>query len=408
MKKIICIISVVTLLAACKSATTEVAEKGYYYTCSMHPQVHENHPGLCPICHMELIKVKVTQTSPDEISLNEDQVRLGNIIVDTISFSNIGDKQILTATINADEGKTDAIAARMSGRIDRLFFKTVGEYVTKGQPVFSIYSEELNNAKQELINLVQKRKALNNDIINFDNLIEASKQKLMLLGMTAGQITAFIQSGHSPDNTTFYSPVSGYITELPLMEGDYVPEGGTVVRIADLSHLWAETQVYVSQMSRMPDGAVVDLEFPDLPGKKVSGRVSFVTPELMNDSRIVLMRVPLDNKDGKLRPGMPAYVIAKTGVENALTLPVDAVIRDGKMNMVWIKTDSSNYKWKMVQTGNESNHRIAITSGLNEGDKVVVSGAYLLNSEYLLKKGGGDMGMGGMNMDGMDMGGHQH
>ncbi len=399
MKNIIAIflVSCIAWLSACKSYQVEadVASGEYYYTCSMHPQIMETHPGVCPICHMELIKVKRTQTAPDEVKLNDEQIRLANIIVDTIGFSRMGDKFILTATLTADETQSDVVASRMSGRIDRLYFKNTGEYIKKGQPVFFIYSEDLNNAKQELLALVEKQHSLDNNMVPFKSLIETARQKLLLLGMSAAQVDELIKTGKSPELTTFYSPVSGYLTELPVMQGDYVSEGSMVMRIADLSHLWAETQVYASQSSRIPDNSVVDIEFPDLPGKRISGRVSFVSPELIPDTRLALFRVDVNNPDGQLRPGMAAYVIVRPEWKNALTLPVDAVIRDGAKNIVWIQTAPDTFEWREVQTGGESNHRIVIVSGLNDGDKVAVSGVYLLNSEYLLKKG-------------QMMAGHQH
>lgn len=387
MKRITLILSLIFFLGACNSTDQDVATGDYYYTCSMHPQIHETHPGLCPICHMDLIKVKKTQSAPDEITLNEDQIRLGNVFVDTISKEKMGNKQIMAATVNADEGRTETVAARISGRIDRLYFKIEGDYVSKGQPVFAIYSEELNNAKQELTNLVEKKKTLDNNIIDFDRLIETSRQKLLLLGMTESQIKELINTGTSSNLTIFYSPVSGYITELPFAEGDYVSEGSMVMKIADFSRLWIETQLYATQMTWLPENSIVDIEFPDLPGKRISGKVTFISPELLADSRIVLARIEINNQEGKLRPGMAAYVINRPQYQEELTMPVDAVIRDGTKNIVWLQKDSITFKYKQVQTGAESNHRIAITAGLEEGDRVVMSGVYLLNSEYLLKKG---------------------
>lgn len=386
---IILLISGISFMSACKPGKTdaEVASGQYYYTCSMHPQIAETHPGLCPICHMDLIKVKRIQTASNEVGLNDEQIRLANIVVDTIGISEMGNKFILTATLAADETRTDVIAARIAGRIDQLYFKNTGAYINKGQPVFSVYSEELNNAKQELIALVEKQHALDNDLVPFSNLIDAARQKLTLLGMTPHQVEDLIKTGKSPALTTFYSPVSGYLTELGVMQGDYVLEGSMVMRITDLSHLWAEARVYASQSSRIPHHSSVDIEFPDLPGRRINGRISFVSPELIAETRLVQFRVDVDNPDGKLRPGMVAYVIVRPEWDATLTLPVDAVIRDGNSSIVWIQTAPATFEWRAVQTGPESNHRIAIVSGLNEGDRVAVSGVYLLNSEYLLRKG---------------------
>ena len=143
------------------------------------------------------------------------------------------------------------------------------------------------------------------------------------------------------------------------------------------------------------------VQFPDIPGKEWRGKVTFANPEIVADSRLNLIRVTIPNKNGVLKPGMPAYVSIKSKELNTLTLPSDAVLRDGKMNIVWVKSGRGSFKMKMVKTGLESGDRLEIKSGLHEGDIVVTSGAYLINSEFIFKKGADAMG-------GMDMGTHQH
>jgi Cu(I)/Ag(I) efflux system membrane fusion protein len=169
-------------------------------------------------------------------------------------------------------------------------------------------------------------------------------------------------------------------------EGDYVPEGGTIVRLANLSSLWAETQVYSSQLSEIDRNGVATVQLPDL-GKEISGRIQFVNPEINPDTRINLIRVSIPNPGNQLKPGMSAYVVLKNKQRNSLTLPVDAVIRSEKHSIVWIEIDKNTFKSVMVETGLESGDRIEIKNGLKEGDVVVTNGAYLINSEYIFKKG---------------------
>ena len=138
------------LLAACKEKkgqTTTV--KKQTYTCSMHPQVMQEHPGTCPICHMDLIPVNKSSEPNDEIMLSDEQVQLGNIQTDTLGHSITGDKIVLTATLNFDEMKVNTVSARITGRIDKLYYKNTGDYVKKGDRLFDLYSEELNTVKQE-------------------------------------------------------------------------------------------------------------------------------------------------------------------------------------------------------------------------------------------------------------------
>ena len=401
-KYLIIIASLLLVFASCKSKKTTAVNKDEYYTCSMHPQIMEDKPGNCPICHMELIVVKRANTAADEILLNDEQIRLGNIQTDTIRNGMIGDKMILTATLNTDESKVNSINARIMGRIDRLYFKNMGDYVSKGAHLYDLYSEELNNAKQEYIVAVEKQQSLDNSIIDFNRLVQSAKTKLLLWGMSEAQVNELTKTKKASPLTSFYSNESGYITELPVMEGQYVSEGSTIVKLADLSSLWAEAQVYTSQLSAIDLKGTAIVQFPDIPGKEWKGKIEFANPEIVSDSRLNLVRVYIPNSGGLLKPGMPAYVSIKSKELNTLTLPSDAVLRDGKMNIVWVQSGKNSYKMKMVQTGLESGDRLEIKSGLQNGDVVVTRGAYLLNSEFVFKKGGNTMA----GMEGMDMSSH--
>lgn len=400
MKKILFIASAfLFVLASCKNNKQPQLSKDEYYTCSMHPQVVEDHPGNCPICHMKLIVVKKTNTAPGEIMLNDEQIELGNIKVDTLRNGVIGDNMTLTATMNADETKVNSVNARIAGRIDHLYFKNAGDYVSKGAHLYDLYSEELNNAKQEYLAALERKETLDNSIIDFDRLIKSAKTKLLLWGMTEPQITDLAKTKMASSLTAFYSPVSGYISDLPVTEGQYVMEGSTVVRLADLSSLWAEAQVYASQLSAIDQNGTATVQLPDLPGKEFKGKIEFVNPEIADNSRVDLVRVVVPNAGGILKPGMPAYVIIKNREVKTLTLPLDAVLRNGKMDMVWTQVGKNKFKSVMVQTGLESGNTIEIKSGLKQGDVIVTSGAYLLNSEFIFQKGANVVaGMEGMKM----------
>jgi Cu(I)/Ag(I) efflux system membrane fusion protein len=390
------------ILSSCKEKNKVASQNpDIFYTCSMHPQILQEQPGNCPICGMKLIQVeKKKGTDADAIMLSDQQIQLGNIKVDTIGKGVIGDETVLTATLNIDETKTTTISARISGRIDRLYFKTGGDYINKGQKLYDLYSEELNNAKQEYILAIEKQATLDNSIIDFRQLVQSAKNKLQLWGMSDAQIDELARTKKASILTSFYSPASGYLTTLESHEGDYVTEGGTIGRLANLSYLWAEAQVYTSQLSEIDRNGTATVQLPDL-GKEVNGKIQFVNPEINPDTRINLIRVSIANPGNRLKPGMPAYVVLKNRQHNSLTLPVDAVIRNEKMNMVWVEIDKNTFKSIMVETGLENNDHIEIKSGLKEGDVVVTSGAYLINSEYIFKKGANPMAghdMGNMKM----------
>lgn len=383
----ILLLSSLIILLACKPKPPLQPLQDAYYTCSMHPQIMEDHPGTCPICHMDLILVPKIHSAVNEIILNEEQIKLGNIHADTIRAGFLGDQMSLTGTLTIDETRIRSINARIMGRIDRLYTKSPGAYVGKGTPLYDLYSEELNNAQQEYITAIEKKESLGNAIIDFNRLIENAKTKLLLWGMSENQVTQLSKTKKPAMLTTFYSDAAGYIIDLPVLEGQYVSEGGTIVKLADLSILWAEAQVYASQVSGIDMNGKATIQIPDLPGKEWKGAIQFANPELAVDLRLNLIRIAVSNKNGQLKPGMAAYVIIKNKEVQMLTLPANAILRDGTYDMVWIQSGPLSYKIKMVELGQETGDRIEIKSGIEAGDLVVTSGAYLLYSEYVFKKG---------------------
>lgn len=393
MKYFLVIIAVSLFFLACKSKKASApADPDVYYTCSMDPQVKQDKPGKCPVCKMELTPAKKSNgTVMDEIELSDQQVQLGNIHMDTIRSGAIGDQMVLTATLNFDQRKENAVSSRVMGRIEKLYFKNIGDYVSKGAKLFDLYSEELNNAKQEYLLAIEKQNTLDNSVIDFSQLVQSAKNKLLLWGMSELQIQELAKNRKATSLTSFYSNGGGYITAMDVKEGDYVMEGGTVVRLADLSTLWAEAQVYSSQLSFIDKGGQAIVKFPDMQGIEVKGKIEFMNPEINPDTRINLVRVTIPNPGNQLKPGMSAYVVIKNRERNSLSLPTDAVIRDNRGASVWIQIKGNKFKYKMVEIGLENNDRVEIKSGLKDGDVVVISGAYLLNSEYIFKIGSNPM-----------------
>ncbi|HET7000841.1 MAG TPA: efflux RND transporter periplasmic adaptor subunit [Puia sp.] len=386
--KYIMAIGLILIFGACKTKTKEtVLITDEYYTCSMHPQIMREQPGKCPICGMTLIVVKKNQGQTDNtIMLSDQQVQLGNIQVDTIGTGKMGNTSVLNATLTTDETKSAAISSRIAGRIDKLYFKNTGDYIKKGDPIYDLYSEALNNAKQEYILALEKEKILDQSVIDFKQLIESAKKKLLLWGMNTDQIELLGKTKQAFPLTTFYSPASGIITSFESHEGEYIAEGGTIVRLSDLSTLWAQAQVYTSELSSIDAKGKAVVQIPDL-GKEISGQIELVNPEINPDTRINLVRVAIQNKDDRLKPGMLAYVVLTNRKTNTMTLPANAVIRNEHENIVWVQTGHNSYKMTAVKTGIEDGEKVEILSGIQSGDIVVTNGAYLINSEYVFRKG---------------------
>ncbi|MGS0748522.1 efflux RND transporter periplasmic adaptor subunit [Halpernia sp. GG3] len=390
-----------TFTTSCTKKKTELAtaqKKDVYYTCSMHPQIHEDHPGDCPICNMKLISVSKANKNAGnamQIQLSPEQIKLGNIHTDSIGQNNVSNTMVLTGTLNFNQDKLYSLSARVDGRIDRLYFKNIGDYVAKGEKIYSIYSEKLNNAKQEYLNAIQQKQTLGNSLINYDSVIESSKTKLLLWGMSEAQVKILANSKQTSTQTMFYSTDAGYITTINVNEGGFVMEGQPVLQLANLSTLWAEAQVYTTQMSSISLNQNVTVQIPDL-NETVNGTIDFINPEIDPNSRINLVRVTIPNIKNQLHPGMSAYITVSNKARKAFMLPQEAVLRDSKGATVWVKIKDGVYEIRMVKIGVAQNNVIEIISGLTAADVVVTSGAYLLNSEYIFQHGADPMA--GMKM----------
>ncbi|MFC0514227.1 efflux RND transporter periplasmic adaptor subunit [Mucilaginibacter angelicae] len=399
------VVLIAILFTACtqKPKTTGTAAKAMnkaYYTCSMHPQIHEDHPGNCPICGMKLIKVEMTGNDMDmvasKIRLTATQIQLAGIQTDTVREENTGNEKTLTGTVTTDDNKSEELSARLAGRIQQLFVRTTGEKISVGQPVYSIYSEDLQEAEKEYLLAKQQQKVLHNPDVDYQQLISAAENKLQLWGLSPAQIRSIAASGKVSATTTILSKVGGTVSEILVHEGDYVSEGMPVLKTQALNSLWVEAQLYASETNSYKENDRVSVSFPDLGGQVINGKVEFINPELSNASKINLIRISIPNPQGLIRPGMLAYIAIAGGNNHTLAVPVSAILTDGKGSQVWVKNPDGSFSARMIKPGNGNQSYTSVLSGLNAGDIVVTKGAYLLNSEAVFKNGSDNMA--GMKM----------
>lgn len=328
------------------------------------------------------------------INLNAEQMKLANVKVDSVKISSIGNETVLNGVFTINQNKTEQISARINRRIENLYHKIIGEEIRAGEPAYDLYSQDLYLAQEEY--LISFEKAA---LLGVNSLIAAAKNKLILWGLSKKQIAKLEKTKKANITNTIYSSVSGTITEIPMKDGDIVSEGTKIYQLADLSTLWVEAQVYSTELSILTEGKKVEIIPAAFPEEITEGTIIFANPELQGQSKINLVRVELKNPSGKFKVGMQAYVIHYSEERKAIVLPVDAVIRGSRQAVVWVQNKNGGFESRKVQTGIENKYQIEIVSGLNVGERVVVSGAYLINSEYIFKLG--MMPMGDMKMDNM-------
>jgi len=325
--------------------------------------------------------------------LTAAQIRLAGIQTDTVRDENTGIEKTLTGTVTTDETKTDELSARVAGRIQQLFVRTVGEKVSIGQPVYTIYSEDLQEAEKEYLLARQQQKMLHNPDVDYGQLISSAENKLLLWGLSPAQIRDLAQSGKVSTTVTVLIKVAGTVSDIAIHEGDYVTEGMTVLKTQALNNLWVEAQLYASETQNYHVNDKVTVTFPDLNGQVISGRVEFINPELSDQSKVDLIRISIPNPKGLFRPGMQAYISIGSEGKRSLAVPASAILTDGKGSLVWVKNVDGSFSPKMVAVGTGNQNYLPVISGLNTGDVVVTNGAYLLNSEAIFKNGDSMAGM---------------
>ncbi|GAA4024750.1 efflux RND transporter periplasmic adaptor subunit [Hymenobacter glaciei] len=378
-----------------------------HYMCPMHPQISREQPGKCPICSMDLVKAtKAAAAAPTpsgaaaapEVMLSAQQRQLAGIRVAALGgvgspAGTASGTTVLTGTVTADANQTRTVSSRVAGRVERLFVRQTGEAIRAGAPLVSIYSEQLQALQQEYVLSLAQQRAVGPGGNQYGRLVASARQKLRLLGLTEGQLRTLAATGRPTASLTFYSPQAGLVQAVGVTEGQYVGEGTLLVSLTNLSSVWVEAQLYPEEVAGVEMGQSVQVQVAGLPDA-YTGRVVFLSPERQANSKVTLLRVQVPNPGGRLQPGMQANVRlsmssrGNTATAQTLTLPQDAVLRDSRGSYVWQQVDAAGrFRRLKVTTGAETDETVAITGGLAAGAQVVVSGAYLLESEYALYQG---------------------
>jgi Cu(I)/Ag(I) efflux system membrane fusion protein len=388
-------IAILFALAGCKSKNENHAghDTGTYYTCPMHPTVKSNSPGSCPVCNMSLIKVEKqnnehAQQEGNFITIEKQQQQLAGIKTDTVKFQTIIPASTILGTVAIDEEQVTTISSRVKGRIDKLYIKTSGEYIRKGNPVYAIYSEQLFADEKEFLALSEKR--TNNTTENelLDDMLSASKNKLLLWGLSEKQIAELEINKSASPQIIFYAQTEGYVTEVLVKEGEYVEVGTPLIKLTSLNQIWIDAQVYSNEIERISGSNSFQVFSETYPDEVYTGRLVFSNPSVEDGRKVQLLRLRIDNAKNKLIPGMMVYVSPKQNSKPVLAVPKSAVLLE-KMKTVWVLAHDNTFEQRMVETGAENKYWIEILSGLKEGETVVTEGAYLISSEFILKSGAG-------------------
>jgi Cu(I)/Ag(I) efflux system membrane fusion protein len=355
-------------------------KKPMYWIDSMEPQIHYPGPGK------SRMGMELTPVYPEESMVNDTS---GTLRISPTVVNNLGVRTAVVSkgTLSRDietvgyvepnENKISHIHTYAEGWVHKLVVKAEGEPIKKGQLLLQIYSPQLVGAQEEfLIALQSKNKPL----------IDASYKRLRALNISESQIVKISQSLKSDRLVDVYAPRDGIISMLSIREGMYVMPQTEIMNLVDLSNVWLIAQVFEDQAAWVKVGDVLEARLPAYPGKVLKGEVEYVYPQVDPVTRTLKARFRFNNPEGLLRPNMYANIkLFGKSKPNVITIPIEALIRTSKGDRVVVSTEEGHFDVRPVTIGIESNGQVEVLSGLKTGEKVVISGQFLIDSESNLK-----------------------
>jgi RND family efflux transporter MFP subunit len=406
------------------------------WTCGMHPQVIQDHPGTCPICHMKLVPLNMDSDADagnpadgkkkilyywdpmlgpssiahapgksamgmDLVPVYEDQQSAGPTVrIDPTIVQNMGvrtaevsrgplQKTVRTLGIlEVPEPAQYEINLKINGWIKNLYANQEGMHVHTGEPLFDLYSPDLQVAEEELIGAVRSLKSLDpkaNDAMRMEtqNLVDSAKQKLRLWGVADEDIESIAKSDKAPETIPFRSPADGDVADKMVVQGSAVQAGMKIMRIEGHTKLWLNAQVYEDNMPLVALGQTVEATVDAVPGKTFTGPITFIYPHLDHMARTERVRITLDNPKHELSPGMYATAnIITQPIADAVWVPREAVIDTGTQQIAFVVADQGHFAPRKVRMGlMGDDDRVQILEGLAPGEMVVTSGQFLLDVE---------------------------
>jgi Cu(I)/Ag(I) efflux system membrane fusion protein len=370
-----------------------------HYTCSMHPSVKQAGPGTCPICGMGLIPVAREQQEQGVVTIDEARRQLIGVRTEPVITGPMRTTFRAVGHVTYDESALSDVNLKVRGWITKLYVSETGQRVSKGQPLFTMYSPELYAAEQDFLLGLQgaaaSAAAADSAPLPGDGgaatprrtelLARASRQRLHLLGLSDAQIDAIARSGKPAEDLPVPSPASGFVIEKDVVEGASVDAGQRLYRIAALGEVWVDADVYESDLAHARVGQRATITLDYLPGRAYEAKVAYVYPYLDPTSRTGRVRLELANKDLDLRPGMYASVALASDLGTRVQVPAAAVVYTGPRRLVFVDMGGGRFRPTEVQVGTSSNGMDEVFAGVSAGDRVATSGVFLIAAEARIR-----------------------
>jgi Cu(I)/Ag(I) efflux system membrane fusion protein len=361
----------------------------------MHPEVVRDEPGSCPICGMTLVQVPLPQepesgTIPppslsaehSEVHLDPSRVQMIGVRTGKVARRTFAGEIRTVVYVTVDEARLSMIHTKVPGWIDRLYVSRMGERVRRGQVVATLHSLELIAAQEDFLAVHRNAKALSGVAgEDLQAILSAARRRLLLFGMTEEDIDTLADTAKVEQSVRIVSHVSGFVVGLEAMEGHQVEPGTSLLTIGDLSEVWALLDLYEFDVGRVRAGQHVKIELEAVPGESLGSTIDYVYPTMDQQTRTIKARVLLPNPDGRILPGMFGEAVIQVDPREALVVPFDALIDTGTERYVFVVAAPGHFVPTPVQAGLQTLREVEILSGLSEGQLVVTSGNFLIDSE---------------------------
>lgn len=344
--------------------------------------------------------IKMAEISPDSIFVSPDRQQITGLRLGTVTVQNM-EKVIQTVgKLDFDEKKITTVSPKIGGWIEDLYVDYSGKLVRKDQPLLSIYSPDLVSAQEEFLLALKIKNTYAGQAsagwsTQGENLLQSARKRLLLWDVTPRQIEALEKTGEIKRNLVLYSPVDGFVLEKMVFKGMGIMPGGVLYKIGDLSSIWVIADVYEYELPFVQVGQKALISLSYLPGESFEGTATYIYPSVDPKTRTAKVRFDLPNPEFKLKPEMWATVEMKIPLGRKLVVPDDAVMDTGTMQMAFVDRGQGYFEPRHIRVGSKVKGFYEVLSGLKEGESVVTSANFLIDSESRLKSAGG-------------MEGHQH
>lgn len=385
---------------------SELANGKQLYQCSMHPNIISDKPGNCPICGMTLQPVRKVNAAGipgrGAVNLTDQQRQLINIRTVAVKRGDVDRSVRAVGVVTYDQSKVADLNSRVMGWVEKLYVDTPGAHVEAGQPLMELYSPDLYSAKQDYLlawrnarNAKGARGQYGAERANgADSVLESARKRLELFGITDEQIDALQTSYSAKPTTEIVASFAGTVLQKEVVAGKMIQPTAILYRIADLSRVWIEAEIYEYELPVVKVGQQAQITLTAYPDRMFTGKVDFIYPYLQSQTRTAKIRVVLDNPDGVLKPDMYASVELKADLGQQLVIPASALFDTGKRQYVFVQQEKGVFIPKEIELGPKVGDDFVVRKGLAAGEQVVVSGNFLLDSESQLKAAaGGSMKM---------------